>query len=40
MEALGEAPMGASHLLLAGIASDPQDGIWVVKGVVWHCRGF
>jgi hypothetical protein len=40
MEPLGEPPMGAGDLLLRRIASDPQDGIWVVKSVVWHCRGF
>lgn len=40
MEPLGEAPMGAGHLLLAGIARDPQHRIRVVKRVVWHCRGF
>jgi hypothetical protein len=40
MEPLGEAPMGAGHLLLAGIAGDPEDGVGVAKRVVWHCRGF
>jgi hypothetical protein len=40
MEAFGQAPMGAGDLLLRGIAGDPQDGIRVVKRVVWHCRGF
>jgi hypothetical protein len=40
MEALREAPMGAGDLLLGGIAGDPQHGVWVIVGVVWHCRGF
>lgn len=40
MEALREAPMGTCHLLLGGIARNPQHRIRVVESVVWHCRGF
>jgi len=37
VEALRKPTMGAGDLLLGGIASDPQDRIGIVVGVVWHC---
>ena len=37
MEPLRKATMGTGDLLLGGIARDPEDGVGIVVGVVWHC---
>jgi hypothetical protein len=29
--------MGTGDLLLGGIARDPEHGVGIVVGVVWHC---